>query len=373
MSWPEWLQVGALVGLVLVVDAAPRRLPRARVRRGERARRPGLPLRSSACSTALRRRPQARAGVARLRALAPRVQRRLGASASTSSSGSRAGCRSTRPTSSRVPPALAFNTAVSFVTNTNWQNYGGESTMSHLTQMAGLTVQNFVSAAVGIAVAVALIRGLVRAQADDDRELLGRPHADDRRASCCRWRSSFALVFVEPGRRAEPARPGRGDARVERRRRRRSPRARRQPGGDQGARDERRRARQRQLGAPVREPERASRTCSRCGRCSLIPFALTFTFGRIVEGPAPGLGDLRGDVRALDRRGGELATAFESHGNPRSIARGTRREHGGQGGPLRRRRIGPLRRVDDRHLDRRGRSPRTTASRRSAAPCRSST
>ena len=61
-----------------------------------------------------------------------------------------------------VPPALAFNTAASFVTNTNWQNYGGESTMSHLTQMAGLTVQNFASAAVGIAVAVALIRGLTR-------------------------------------------------------------------------------------------------------------------------------------------------------------------------------------------------------------------
>ncbi len=61
-----------------------------------------------------------------------------------------------------VPPALAFNTAVSFVTNTNWQNYGGESTMSHLTQMAGLTVQNFVSAAVGISVAIALVRGLVR-------------------------------------------------------------------------------------------------------------------------------------------------------------------------------------------------------------------
>ena len=58
-----------------------------------------------------------------------------------------------------VPPALAFNTAASFVTNTNWQNYGGESTMSHLTQMSGLAVQNFVSAAVGIAVAVALIRG----------------------------------------------------------------------------------------------------------------------------------------------------------------------------------------------------------------------
>ena len=61
-----------------------------------------------------------------------------------------------------VPAALAFNTAVSFTTNTNWQNYGGELTMSHLTQMTGLAVQNFVSAAVGLAVAVALIRGLAR-------------------------------------------------------------------------------------------------------------------------------------------------------------------------------------------------------------------
>ncbi|MEP6297230.1 MAG: potassium-transporting ATPase subunit KdpA, partial [Ilumatobacter sp.] len=65
-----------------------------------------------------------------------------------------------------VSPALAFNTAVSFVTNTNWQAYGGESTMSNLTQMVGLTVQNFVSAAVGMAVAVAIIRGISRARAD---------------------------------------------------------------------------------------------------------------------------------------------------------------------------------------------------------------
>jgi K+-transporting ATPase ATPase A chain len=64
-----------------------------------------------------------------------------------------------------VQPALAWNTAVSFVTNTNWQNYSGESTMSHLTQMAGLTVQNFVSAAVGMAVAIAFIRGLSRRSA----------------------------------------------------------------------------------------------------------------------------------------------------------------------------------------------------------------
>ena len=65
-----------------------------------------------------------------------------------------------------VDPALAFNTAASFVTNTNWQAYSGESTMGHLTQMAGLAVQNFVSAAVGIAVAVALIRGFVRSRTD---------------------------------------------------------------------------------------------------------------------------------------------------------------------------------------------------------------
>ncbi len=61
-----------------------------------------------------------------------------------------------------VPAPLAWNTAVSFITNTNWQNYAGETTMSHLMQMVGLAVQNFVSAAVGMAVAVALIRGLVR-------------------------------------------------------------------------------------------------------------------------------------------------------------------------------------------------------------------
>ncbi len=63
---------------------------------------------------------------------------------------------------SNVPADLAFNTTASFVTNTNWQNYGGESTMSYLTQMAGLTVQNFVSAATGVAIAIALIRAFSR-------------------------------------------------------------------------------------------------------------------------------------------------------------------------------------------------------------------
>jgi K+-transporting ATPase ATPase A chain len=66
-----------------------------------------------------------------------------------------------------MTPALAWNTAVSFVTNTNWQAYSGESTQGHLVQMAGLTVQNFVSAAVGMAVAIAFVRGLVRRSTGD--------------------------------------------------------------------------------------------------------------------------------------------------------------------------------------------------------------
>ncbi|MCL4808283.1 MAG: potassium-transporting ATPase subunit KdpA, partial [Thermoanaerobaculia bacterium] len=64
-----------------------------------------------------------------------------------------------------VPTALAWNTAVSFVTNTNWQAYAGETTMSHLTQMAALALHNFLSAATGLAIAVAVVRGIARAEA----------------------------------------------------------------------------------------------------------------------------------------------------------------------------------------------------------------
>jgi K+-transporting ATPase ATPase A chain len=66
-----------------------------------------------------------------------------------------------------VKPDLAWNTAVSFTTNTNWQAYSGESTMGHLVQMTGLAVQNFASAAVGIAVAIALVRGFARSRTDE--------------------------------------------------------------------------------------------------------------------------------------------------------------------------------------------------------------
>jgi potassium-transporting ATPase potassium-binding subunit len=78
-----------------------------------------------------------------------------------------------------VTPDLAFNTALSFVTNTNWQSYSGESTLSYLVQMAGLTVQNFASAAAGIAIAIALVRGFAR----QEQRTIGNFWADVTRAT----------------------------------------------------------------------------------------------------------------------------------------------------------------------------------------------
>src|ERR1700746_3004396 len=63
-----------------------------------------------------------------------------------------------------VAPDTAFNTAASFTTNTNWQNYGGENTMTYIVQMSGLVVQQFLSAAVGLAIAIAMIRGFIRSR-----------------------------------------------------------------------------------------------------------------------------------------------------------------------------------------------------------------
>ena len=78
-----------------------------------------------------------------------------------------------------VSPALAFNTAASFTTNTNWQNYSGESTMSYLTQMAGLAYHNFASAAVGIALAIAFVRGIAR----KEKETIGNFWVDMTRSA----------------------------------------------------------------------------------------------------------------------------------------------------------------------------------------------
>jgi potassium-transporting ATPase potassium-binding subunit len=97
-----------------------------------------------------------------------------------------------------VGPDLAFNTAASFTTNTNWQNYGGESTMSYFTQMAGLAYHNFVSAGVGIALAIAVIRGIARKES----KTIGNFWVDVTR--CILWvllpaSLVIALVFVSQG------------------------------------------------------------------------------------------------------------------------------------------------------------------------------
>ena len=89
-----------------------------------------------------------------------------------------------------VPEGLSFNTAVSFVTNTNWQSYSPELTLGYTVQLAGLAVQNFVSAAVGIAVAIALVRGLRRSPIRNHRQLLGRPRHAAPSGCCCPCRSS---------------------------------------------------------------------------------------------------------------------------------------------------------------------------------------
>src|ERR1700687_4836822 len=97
-----------------------------------------------------------------------------------------------------LPPVLAFNTAASFTTNTNWQNYSGESTMSYLTQMAGLAYHNFSSAAVGIALAIAFIRGIAR----KEKETIGNFWVDMTRSTLWVLLPAcivYALVLVSQG------------------------------------------------------------------------------------------------------------------------------------------------------------------------------
>ena len=97
-----------------------------------------------------------------------------------------------------VLPALAFNTAASFTTNTNWQNYSGEATMSYLTQMAGLAYHNFASAAVGIALAIAFIRGIAR----KEKETIGNFWVDMTRSTLWVLLPAcivYALLLVSQG------------------------------------------------------------------------------------------------------------------------------------------------------------------------------
>ena len=158
----------------------------------------------------------------------------------------------------QVSPDQSFNTAMSFMTNTNWQWYSGESTMSYLVQMAALAVQNFVSAAAGIAVAIALIRGFARHETDK----IGNFWVDLTRAHGLRVDSDLDRRRADPGparldselpalHRGEDGRGRDADDRAG---------AGRVPGRHQAARNERRRLLQRQLVASRSRARRRLRT-----------------------------------------------------------------------------------------------------------------
>ena len=276
-----------------------------------------------------------------------------GCCCSTQCCGCRGCCRSIRRASAPSPPDLAFNTAASFTTNTNWQNYGGEidALLSHPDGRADGAQLRLGSdrhgarhrAGARLCAAVGLV----------DRQLLGRPHTRHALravADVGRDRAGAGLA----GDAAEPLRLCR---RHDARRRHADHRARagRQPGGDQDARHERRRLLQRQRRASLREPDAALQLdpdvgdlCARRGAHQHL-----WPHGRQ---RAPGLGDLRRDGRALRGRrqrrllGGSLGQSGPDRARPRPC----RRQHGRQGGPLRHRRLGALRGNHDGRILRRG-------------------
>ncbi len=269
-----------------------------------------------------------------------------------------------------VPPALAFNTAVSFVTNTNWQNYGGELTMSHLTQMAGLTVQNFVSAAVGLAVAVALIRGFVRRRS----ATIGNFWVDLTRGTIrvlLPLSIVIAIVLASQGvvqnlhgfthattvQGATQSIPGGPIASQE---------AIKELGENGGG----------PFNANSAHPFENANGFTNLFEILvllMIPFALTYTYGRLVKDQKQGWVLFAVDVLDLDRRG-----------RPRDALRGrrqpeARRRSAPSAATWRARRCASAPRCRGCSRPRRPAprpapsTPPTTASRRSAAPCRSST
>ena len=265
-----------------------------------------------------------------------------------------------------VPPFLAWNTAASFVTNTNWQNYSGESTMGYVVQMAGLAVQNFVSAAVGIVVVIALIRGFMRNKTDR----LGNFWVDLTRVVI------RVLLPLVGGRRHHPdghrrdrqlqrhARDHHADRRpadawsAARWPRRRPSRSSAPTAAASSTRTPRTRSRTR-----TRSPTGSRSSCcsSSRSRCRAPSARWSATTGRAT---------LLVGVMAL-----LWLVSVGRHHLLRMAARGHRaagrgRRDGGQGGPVRHPRLVAVRRVDDRHLDRSGQQlPRLVHRVRRRHPC----
>ena len=216
-------------------------------------------------------------------------------------------------------PHLSFNTAVSFVTNTNWQTYGGESTLGYLVQMAGLTVQNFVSAATGIALSVALVRGFTRAGIGHHRQFLGRSgprHALSAAADlasswpcsssgrACRRTSTPTSTATTRRRRPADHRAGPG----------------RLAGGDQDAGHQWRRLLQRQLRAPYENPTPLANFVQMLAIFA-IGAGLTNLFGRMAGDERQGWAILAA-MGVLFLAGVAVAYWAEAHANPALTALG---------------------------------------------------
>ena len=218
-----------------------------------------------------------------------------------------------------VPAPLSFNTAVSFVTNTNWQNYSGESTMSHLTQMAGWRCRTScrppsASAWPSPSSAASCAAGAPPSATS------GSTSCAAPSGCCSRWRSSSPSSSSARASSRTSTAPRR--SRPWRDRRRRSPAA-RSPARRRSRSWARTAAATSTPTPPTRSRTRtASRTRSRSATLLLIPFALTYTFGRWAGDQKQGWVVLRRHVHPLDRWSAALAMGFEAHGNPELTARG---------------------------------------------------
>ena len=286
-----------------------------------------------------------------------------------------------------VSPDSSFNTAVSFATNTNWQGYGGETTMSYLTQMLGLTVQNFVSAAAGMAVARRAHPRLRAPVGRDHRQLLGRPDAEHALHP--------AAAVVRPG--AAPRVAGRGpDLRPYAKVAVAQPSQYDVPETDKDGKpvlDDKGQPKTtkatlteqvlavgpaasqiaiKQLGTngggffnvnsahPFENPTPLSNFLEMLS-ILLIPAALCYTFGEMVGDTRQGWAVLAA-MTVIFVALLVVCVVAEQRGQTRRLARGRSpgerapggRQHGGQGGPLRHRQLGALGDGDDRRLERLG-------------------
>ncbi len=198
-----------------------------------------------------------------------------------------------------VEQRLSFNTAVSFTTNTNWQSYVPEVTMSYFSQMAGLATHNFMSAATGIAIAIALVRGFARHSARE----IGNFWVDVTRCTLYLLLAGLHRRHDRPGRARRAAEPRRLHQRHDTGRC--GPDDRAGAGGvagaDQGARHQRRRFLQYQLRPPVRESDAAHQP-DRDGPHLRHPRRSHLHLRQDGRSHQAGVGDLRGDERPLPHR-----------------------------------------------------------------------